>query len=577
MEFSTLEWFFVYIIKLPFVFNDDVLILLQDHPFSHMTLEDWVAPLGPKVLGTINLDKVFASPHLEFFVCLSSVSGVTGRAAQSNYAAGNCFQDAFARAQALNSHTHYTSIDVGAIQGSESVAQVEAEAARTKVILMSFSELFKSIEYCMSPQARVDGMTQQALGFSRESMIDAGDEHSLEDPFFARLPYSRKKHDVAKAVKVDISEQVRQVKTLAEADRIITDAMVAKFAVFLNMPSSEIKPEQSLSSLGLDSLVSIELKNWMVRTFHVPLQTSELTGAASILALSSILVARSKLISHEIRSLSTKSHNKQESDITMVPNIGNSDKQPACGPHHGYYCCRGSRELPRYPLVALDEAVEDLINDIGHFATSPEEADNLRRAAQELIASNSLGINIYNDLVSKAEDPEVDSWIADFFVKALALKRRYPIAPYSNFLATHYDSKMPHTQAERAAVIAVASFQFKQKMDSKELDPDYLGDIPLCDWSWRYLFNTVREPQVRCDKMSTYSGEDFCAVIRRGHVFKVPLRDGNGNISYNNMKGMFEELLKLELDGDSWIGILTTDGRDAWARVSSFRAPSELP
>lgn len=107
---------------MPFCFNPDCLILSQDHPFSHMTLEDWVAPLGPKVFGTINLDKFFASPNLEFFICLSSVSGIMGRAAQSNYAAGNCFQDAFAQAHVGHPHTQYISIDVGAIRGSESVA-----------------------------------------------------------------------------------------------------------------------------------------------------------------------------------------------------------------------------------------------------------------------------------------------------------------------------------------------------------------------------------------------------------------------------------------------------------------------
>lgn len=191
--------------------------------------------------------------------------------------------------------------------------------------------------------------------------------------------------------------------------------------------------------------MSIKLKNWVVRTFYVSLQTSELAGAASIPALSSTIAARSKLISDEIRGLFTQTQDEQKLETTTLVNGDFTNKVPASKPFHGYYYCRGSKELPRYPLVDLDEAVEDLLNDIGHFGQTLNETDNLCKAAQELIAPNSLSRSIYNDLEAKFKNSNVDSWIADFFVKALALKRRYPVAPYINFLATHYDSKVPHT------------------------------------------------------------------------------------------------------------------------------------
>ena len=70
---------------------------IKDHPMTHMTQEDFNAALGPKVVGTINLDKAFASEdHLDFFVMMSSLTCIMGNPAQSNYAAGNAFQDAFA-------------------------------------------------------------------------------------------------------------------------------------------------------------------------------------------------------------------------------------------------------------------------------------------------------------------------------------------------------------------------------------------------------------------------------------------------------------------------------------------------
>ncbi len=52
-----------------------------------------------------------------------------------------------------------------------------------------------------------------------------------------------------------------------EAEQLIQDATLAKFAVFLDRLIDEIRVDQSLATIGLDSLVSIELKNWMVRNF----------------------------------------------------------------------------------------------------------------------------------------------------------------------------------------------------------------------------------------------------------------------------------------------------------------------
>ena len=64
-----------------------------------MTGEDWQLPLQIKMHGTRNLDEGFRSSSLDFFVMLSSLSGVIGTRGQANYAAGNTYQDEFAQAR----------------------------------------------------------------------------------------------------------------------------------------------------------------------------------------------------------------------------------------------------------------------------------------------------------------------------------------------------------------------------------------------------------------------------------------------------------------------------------------------
>ncbi|KAG5796065.1 hypothetical protein H9Q69_004899 [Fusarium xylarioides] len=421
--------------------------------------------LRPKIVGTINLDKYFASSDLAFFVALSSIVSVIGKSGQSNYAAGNGFQDAFARAHANHPHTQYASLNIGAVS-IDAHGALEASQNQTAI-----------------------------------STIRASLQH--------------------------------------------------------NSVMEEIQVNQSLATIGLDSLVSIELKNWMVRTFQVNLQTSELSGAGSITALTATVASRSKLIPDEIRQSGLK-------DVGSTTEQSSISTDEQAQNNHGFYCCRTCKELPRYPLVDLDEAVKDLLNSVGHCSHTREEYIELSRKAHALAEPDSLGRRLYNRLRAQADDPNVESWIADLLLKALHFKRRYPLAPFGNFLGTHFDSPTVHTQAERAAVLTTALCEFKTDRDAGRLEPDFLGTRANCGNSLSWLFNAVREPNVDCDKMMKYPGNEYVAVLRKGHLFKVPLKHGETTVSYDVLQATYQTIVDLNLKERSWAGMLTTDNRDSW-------------
>lgn len=50
-----------------------------------MTLENFRTPLETKLDGTVNLINTFKSADMEFFIMLSSLSGVIGTMGQANY------------------------------------------------------------------------------------------------------------------------------------------------------------------------------------------------------------------------------------------------------------------------------------------------------------------------------------------------------------------------------------------------------------------------------------------------------------------------------------------------------------
>ncbi len=67
----------------------------QDSIFEYMTFEKWLGATQPKIKGTWNLHQHLPD-DLDFFVILSSMSGIIGNAAQANYSAGNTYEDAVA-------------------------------------------------------------------------------------------------------------------------------------------------------------------------------------------------------------------------------------------------------------------------------------------------------------------------------------------------------------------------------------------------------------------------------------------------------------------------------------------------
>jgi hypothetical protein len=72
--------------------------------------------------------------------------------------------------------------------------------------------------------------------------------------------------------------------------------------------------------------------------------------------------------------------------------------------------------------------------------------------------------------------------------------------------------------------------------------------------------------------MVKYEGGDlnYMVAMHRGHVYKVALmEEDGGNVSYQKLKATFEKILETEKE-DSWVGILTADDRNEWAKVRGY-------
>ena len=91
-------------------------MVLQDMMIADMELENMTAVMAPKVNGTRNLNDLFCTDVLDFFICFSSATCVTGNLGQSNYSVANMYMTGL-MAQRRRLGLAGSAIDIGAILG----------------------------------------------------------------------------------------------------------------------------------------------------------------------------------------------------------------------------------------------------------------------------------------------------------------------------------------------------------------------------------------------------------------------------------------------------------------------------
>lgn len=271
---------------------------LQDSTVSNLTYAQWKAATSPKVEGTMNLERSFGK-SLDFFILLSSAAGIIGSKSQANYNAGCTFEDAFARYRAsLNRPVR--SIDlcgisfVGHTGESESA---ESHIARQGIQMVDPESLFALLDHAIAyPFAESPTNAQSVTGIRRQ---DQGQRFGswANDPRFSHIL----KYSCDRVVNNDKTEEydlagLHVAPSQTAATKIVEDALVAKMSKLLDTNATDISTDQSVSSYGVDSLIAVELRSWILKYLQAQVQTLELLGASSIKSLCQLISQRSQLV-----------------------------------------------------------------------------------------------------------------------------------------------------------------------------------------------------------------------------------------------------------------------------------------
>ncbi|KAK3343540.1 putative polyketide synthase, partial [Lasiosphaeria hispida] len=271
-------------------------MVLDDSILERMTPAQWQAALGPKVTATLNLEALF--PSLDFYILLSSATGVIGSASQSNYAAGGAFQDAVARRRAA-ARLPCVVIDLGMVAGVGFVA--ESDAALANRLLesghrpLSEAEVLQLVDYAVRHPLRTPRTSQVVAGLAGSAIRRQGAGWTRERRFAALRDDDSVRGAVAATKSVGsagLKEHLAAARSADEAGGVVERAVVGKLANMFVIPEEDIDATQPLSKYGVDSLVAVELRNWLVPMTQCEMSIFDLLGAASLKELANEIVGR---------------------------------------------------------------------------------------------------------------------------------------------------------------------------------------------------------------------------------------------------------------------------------------------
>ena len=247
--------------------------VIDDGVLLHQDWSSFSRVMAPKVKGAWNLHVLTREMELDFFVLFSSAVSLLGNSGQGSYAAANAFLDALAH------HRHRQglpalSIDWGA-WSEVGMAAALGESVKRRMISkgMGFITLDEGL-HAFEKVAQLSCVRNVCLPAQIGIMQSNWQEIYRQNPIVAKMPIlstimlEEIKSD-ERSTKRDLAKALLAADEPGERRLLVENYLIEQVANVLKFSPGLLDPHQPIVTMGLDSLMAVELRNQMERDLGV--------------------------------------------------------------------------------------------------------------------------------------------------------------------------------------------------------------------------------------------------------------------------------------------------------------------
>lgn len=258
--------------------------VLDDRTLLDLGENQFWTPVRPKVLGAWNLHTATRQLPLDFFVMYSSVAGLLGSRGQAAYSAANTFLDALSHARTADGLTAMS------LQwGPFAEVGLAAEQANRGLRMSHQGIASFTPEEGTAILSRLLLRPRAEVGLLRFSMRQWLDSHPQASGmrFFTDL---ENEQSTPRGPKAGTFRQVLEQAVPGERAAQLQEHLVEQLCRVLRLDSTRVDRRAPFTSLGMDSLMSLELRNRLEASLGLRLSAALLFTYASPAALTDYLL-----------------------------------------------------------------------------------------------------------------------------------------------------------------------------------------------------------------------------------------------------------------------------------------------
>ena len=263
--------------------------VLDDGILAEQNWERFAHVLAPKIAGSWNLHQLTQDLSLDFFVCFSSLASLIGSPGQGNYAAANAFMDAL---MCFRSSQGFPGLSINWGPWAETGMAVQHEKHLTQRGLLPLPPRigFRALASLLGQGPSTDTGPVAVSHIDWERLLRHLPSENIS-PFLSEVSNRGTQQNVpvfSSRSSLSVLHDLREALP-EERQGVLIIYLTETAAQVLGLAPAQLNAHQPLDSLGLDSLMAVELSNQIQTACGTQLSPADLMEETSIASLATQL------------------------------------------------------------------------------------------------------------------------------------------------------------------------------------------------------------------------------------------------------------------------------------------------